>query len=361
MTRKTPNNAVKQPAWPEKVNDQGTCTFGAGVLLGHVQALEAEVEGVHSGHVDIEYIHRARVASRRLRAALPLFIGCLPEKKSRQWLKEIRKVTRALGEARDADVQIERLEQVEKDLSAPRYRAGVLRLLLRLKQRRARLQKPVSKAMERLTESGVLPAMHERLAPIAEQAELIYIYTPDLYRHSFNAITARLEAFLAFDAIVPQPEKVTELHEMRIAAKWLRYTMETFAPLYGINLKPYIKAVKDAQEHLGEIHDADVWIAFLPQFLLEEHKRTVQYYGHDLPFRRMVAGIRYFEQERKLARAAQYEQFFREWEGCKAEGLWDDLHRTIQTPFLHPENMYPPPEPDEEEISSEPEGGEPHS
>ena len=333
---------MKQPAWPEKISDQGTCTYGAGILLGHVQALAAEVEGVRSGNADIEYIHRARVASRRLRAALPLFTGCLPEKKARQWQKDIRKVTRALGEARDADVQIERLEKAASDLPAPRYRAGILRLLLRLKQHRARLQKPVSKAMEKLTEDRALESMRDRLEPIAAQSELIYLYTPALYRHSFDAITTRLEAFLAYDEIVPQVEKVTELHEMRIAAKWLRYTMETFAALYGNHLKPYLKAVKNAQEQLGEIHDADVWSVFLPQFLLDEHKRTVAYYGSDRPFRRLVTGIRYFEQERKQARAEQYEQFCRDWEAWKVEGVWDDLRKTIQTPFPQQEDVYPP-------------------
>lgn len=343
---------MKQPAWPEKITDQGTCTYGAGILLEHVQALASEVEGVREGHADIEYIHRARVASRRLRAALPLFKGCLPEKKVRQWQKDIRKVTRALGEARDADVQIERLEKAAADLPTSRYRVGILRLLLRLKQRRARLQKPVRKAMEKLTEDHVLEAMRERLEPTAAQSELIYLYTPALYRHSFDAITARLEAFLAYDEIVPQVEKVTELHELRIAAKWLRYTLETFASLYGNNLKPYLKAVKDAQEQLGEIHDADVWGAFLPQFLVDEQKRTVAYYGSDRPFRRLVAGIRYFEQERKQARAEQYEQFCRDWETWKAEGVWDDLRKTIQTPFPQKEDVYPPvgsDEPEDEE------------
>jgi inorganic triphosphatase YgiF len=81
------------------------CSFGVQRLLPLLDAFSKEIEGVESGQ-DIEYIHRMRVASRRLRAALPLFFSCIPEKKYRVWMLEIQKITRALGEARDTDVQI---------------------------------------------------------------------------------------------------------------------------------------------------------------------------------------------------------------------------------------------------------------
>ena len=74
-------------------------------LVPLLDAFSQEIEGVKSRQ-DIEYIHRMRVASRRLRAALPLFASCIPEKKYRSWMLEIQKITRALGDARDTDVQI---------------------------------------------------------------------------------------------------------------------------------------------------------------------------------------------------------------------------------------------------------------
>ena len=89
------------------------CIFGVQRLLPLLDAFSKEIDGVKTDQ-DIEPIHRMRVASRRLRAALPLFASCFPEKKYQQWMEEIRKVTRALGEARDTDVQIAFLTKIIK-------------------------------------------------------------------------------------------------------------------------------------------------------------------------------------------------------------------------------------------------------
>jgi hypothetical protein len=48
------------------------------------------------------------------------------------------------------------------------------------------------------------------------------------------------------------------LHDMRIAAKRLRYLLELFAPLFGPYAVTAAKRVKDLQDLIGEIHDCDV-------------------------------------------------------------------------------------------------------
>ena len=57
---------------------------------------------------------------------------------------------------------------------------------------------------------------------------------------------------------------------MRIAAKHLRYTLEVFRPLYGGAAAKFIAAAQQAQRRLGEIHDCNVWVEFLPRFLAKE-------------------------------------------------------------------------------------------
>jgi len=85
--------------------DQGYCLYGARSMLTLLSALSEEIEGVKSSD-DIEYIHRCRVATRRLRATLSVFEKCFSRKNFKKFRNNIRTVTRALGEARDADVQI---------------------------------------------------------------------------------------------------------------------------------------------------------------------------------------------------------------------------------------------------------------
>jgi CHAD domain-containing protein len=56
------------------------------------------------------------------------------------------------------------------------------------------------------------------------------------------------------------PAAVTALHDLRIAAKRLRYVLELTHPCFGPYAQSSIKRVKELQDLLGEIHDADVQI-----------------------------------------------------------------------------------------------------
>jgi len=56
---------------------------------------------------------------------------------------------------------------------------------------------------------------------------------------------------------------VRELHNLRIAAKRLRYTLELFRDVLPQECGPMIKEVEQIQEELGALHDSDVMIALL--------------------------------------------------------------------------------------------------
>ena len=57
-----------------------------------------------------------------------------------------------------------------------------------------------------------------------------------------------------------EPEKVEPLHEMRIAAKRLRYALELFKNCWGDSLGEFARQVAQLQSSLGELHDCDIWI-----------------------------------------------------------------------------------------------------
>ena len=87
------------------VVDSSYCRFGAEALSKLLSTIEAQTDGVQKNE-DVEYVHKMRVSSRRIRAAMPLFKECFPKKSYKKWIKEIKKVTQFLGAARDLDVQI---------------------------------------------------------------------------------------------------------------------------------------------------------------------------------------------------------------------------------------------------------------
>jgi CHAD domain-containing protein len=80
---------------------------------------------------DIEGVHQVRVASRRLRAAMDVAVGCFPDSWYRPLHKVAKDITGALGEVRDRDVLLEFFER-DRDTAAPGEKPGINRLIQRV-------------------------------------------------------------------------------------------------------------------------------------------------------------------------------------------------------------------------------------
>ena len=307
------------------------CSFGSDLLSRHVRALRQEMYGAIESS-DIEHIHQLRVYSRRIRSTLPLFSNCFSKKESTRWVNQIKKVTKSLGEARDSDVQIEKLQKFYETLENSQHRPGLKRLILRLQQKRGGLQKNVVKSLESLTKSQVLEEMEIKTESYLVQKGEIYRFSLSLYQMSYKVIQDKLAVLRSFDPLIYDPENVKELHEMRIAAKNLRYTMEIFIPLYQSGLKPAISHIKEAQDILGDIHDFDVWTDWLPGFLEEERKRTIKYHGHQGPMNLLLPGINFFEEHCRKEREKLYQGYITKWDRWKNEEIWENLLGLIELP-----------------------------
>jgi hypothetical protein len=75
-------------------------------------------------------------------------------------------------------------------------------------------------------------------------------------------LAVRLDELLGWREALADPSLTTELHDMRIAAKRLRYALEMFDVCFA-DARDLAHAVADLQEDLGAIHDLDVLIARL--------------------------------------------------------------------------------------------------
>jgi CHAD domain len=89
--------------------------------------------------------------------------------------------------------------------------------------------------------------------PLADNAERI--------------IRVRLDELCGFMPRAADPAEVVALHDMRIAAKRLRYILEITAPIFGAYAATAVRLTKDVQDLLGEIHDCDVQIPEVQAFL----------------------------------------------------------------------------------------------
>lgn len=312
--------------------DESYCFFGTKVMLKRLKTMKNQIDGVRKAD-DTKYIHDIRVASRRLQSALVLFKECFPKKKTKKWKKQIRRTRKGLGGVRDTDVQIEFLQEFSESFEKARYKNGINRLLLRLQQKREKLQKKVIKTMDKLETSGALEDMEASLRRSRVKARLngVGVYSQRVYQIVHLEISVRLEEMLSYEPYVYQPKRGDKLHELRISAKRLRYTMEIFETLYNGDLKPLRKKVREIQNILGDIHDCDVWVEYLPKFLEEERERTLEYYGHTKPLSLLEPGILYLKQELQKKRENLYQDFVEFWEEQKSQNTWKNLGQVLKS------------------------------
>lgn len=122
----------------------------------------------------------------------------------------------------------------------------------------------------------------------------------------------RLEELYSFSSSVYDCALVEELHNMRIAAKRLRYTMEVFATCFAeIQFAKSYDAVKKIQEQIGEIHDADVRIPVLTSFL-ERHSESRP---------EIETGVKSLLARQNSDRKRKFNTFVKTWEKYNRNGF----------------------------------------
>jgi CHAD domain-containing protein len=110
----------------------------------------------------IEEVHGMRVATRRLRAALEVFGPALDRPRGARALRDVKALAAALGERRDRDVQLERLERLQAATAGPERRALEL-LAEELRREQARANRHLAKALARARRRN----LRKRLARLA--------------------------------------------------------------------------------------------------------------------------------------------------------------------------------------------------
>ena len=313
--------------------DMGLERLAAAALEERRRALSRELPRLADRHRDIEPVHRARVACRRLRTVFAIFRGCFPGRASKKWRREIRRLGRALGAARDADVMISTLVGALKQASDPAVRPGIRRLLLRERQRRQALQAGIESALRRFQGAGLPDEMALFTRAIGRRKRAGAAAVADEARNKAReAGSARLDALLGFAKAVRNPEQIEALHRMRIAAKRLRYALEILAPILDHDFKPAIAALKELQDRLGEIHDCDVWLELLPGFLASERGLMRRYLGHAGPMARIAPGIEAFRRTRQERRAEAHAEFIMFWDRLEQDAFWPRLRQALAPP-----------------------------
>jgi hypothetical protein len=87
-------------------------------------------------------------------------------------------------------------------------------------------------------------------------------------------LDTRLDEFMAWEPALHDAALIDDLHNMRIAAKRVRYALEMFEVCFDVG--DILREVTAVQEDLGEIHDLDVLIGILRVRLHAGDEQTEQ-------------------------------------------------------------------------------------
>jgi CHAD domain-containing protein len=206
---------------------------------------------------DPEGVHSMRVASRRLRSAMRDFMPYLRQRGLTSVLKQTKAIAAALGEVRDQDVAIIALEKIQKQASAE-VAAALQQLIDERKERRNESRDNLSSVLiageMKTAKTEFMTRIEKATALSTSQTELSFA------KMSAAVILDRLKELEKLSESLYQPFEIESLHDMRIAAKRLRYALELFQQCWGRSLQTFAKNAARMQTALGEVHDCDVWI-----------------------------------------------------------------------------------------------------
>ena len=224
------------------------------LIRQRINAIGRLLPGAKEG--DVPSLHQARVATRRLREALPLVTrGAKAEKLTRA----VRRLTRALGPVRELDVALAILDELDAAPDAPRQ--GIQRLRVAIAAERKPLRTELRRRIDEFDIDKLLKksvaAARKHDVPGTRDAHHMAVTRARIARRA-----ERLEATIESAAGLYLPDR---LHEVRIAVKKLRYAIELSqnpnSARGSSRTSARLKLLKGVQDLLGRMHDLEVLIA----------------------------------------------------------------------------------------------------
>jgi CHAD domain-containing protein len=210
-------------------------------------------------------VHQARVATRRLREALPVLGAGLGRKRVRKLRRRMRKLTQLFGAVRERDVALKMLEARQTDGSVDTPGAERVRALVRDGRDAAR-----HRLTDTLDAHKVARWLHDVKAFEHELRQLSPAQEPVpvkagaawqiVLARRLLTRTERLRRAVTDAGVLFVSDR---LHTVRVALKRLRYAVELAGELGGRKLEATLDELKNSQDTLGELHDLDMLMSYV--------------------------------------------------------------------------------------------------
>ncbi len=261
------------------------------------------------GQDDMEAVHELRVHTRRSSAALSLFAEHVPRRRA-EWLRrQLKRIRKAAGDARDLDVLISRYADETSDASRTK-------LLGHLRNLRCQAQAPLVSVYERLVPSGKLDNKLKRFQETMKKRAAAHSGGDRFGIWARHQAQRSLERFLA--ATPENPADAQELHEFRICGKQLRYTMELLAPAFPAEFRKQLyRDLVSLQDRLGSINDHAAAIRHIEEWTQATDGRKI---------RQVLDRVR--EQEQRQL-ASEVSEFAATWSPQQVDDFANGLTRVL--------------------------------
>ncbi|MFA5059323.1 MAG: CHAD domain-containing protein [Candidatus Omnitrophota bacterium] len=256
----------------------------------------------------IDSLHRMRISSRRLRCALKIFKALYPQKKIKEWLKPLRRLGKSLGKARQIDVQLRFLSLLKKKSKDPAILMEIENTVPLLRRKRQAAQKGILSTLKLVEKKGTFLEIQNYLRGLSHQKYKEDADNKEIFlERSGNILKKKARKILSFEPLINSPQNTKELHQMRIAVKNLRYSLELFNPIFKNKFDAFIPVMIDIQDILGDFHEYDVWVDFCHTTSSRAHLKAVC----------------------EALRADRYRQFLLLWKDLKNKKIWAHLQKAI--------------------------------
>lgn len=210
--------------------------------------LLSHVRGAQDG--DARHTHQARVAARRLAEVL-----ALTEDAGKRLDKDVRNLRRALGATRELDVARMIFDQAA--LGHDWSKVAEARVRKYLARERERRHAKVGPSLADVSVSR----LRRRIRSVGEFAAGVSV--PELKAQIRKRVVARERELAAAVKRAGAMYDIEKLHDVRLAVKKLRYTLEVAQETLGRKLGPRIRALKVEQGRLGDLHDLQVLVSHI--------------------------------------------------------------------------------------------------
>ena len=268
-------DAARQPAsapipvgkTPGVTADDLHAEAGRKVLRFHFARMIDREAGTREGSKPVE-LHAMRVSTRRMRAAWRVFGDGFGPERTRKFRRRLQRIATLLGGVRDLDVLAEATEAYAASVSDD-DRAGIEPLLAAWRGQRDAARVLLVRELDSGGHRHFMDAYRAFVLTPGAEALAVEPTVPHRVRDTAaSRIMLAYEHVRAYESVLRWADVAT-LHELRIAAKRLRYTLEFVREALGPETPALLRRIVALQDHLGAMNDAEVSATMARAFLVD--------------------------------------------------------------------------------------------